>query len=83
MTFTDRDKQVMLAACWGVIDALKTQRHLGDAARLRGLASRTLKGDTYETAFEWAREEDAYYNAAALRVGCNNCEGPAHEGPCT
>lgn len=57
MSFTHRDKQIMLAASQGVLDALLTDKHLGDAARDRGLESRTLKGDAYETAFEWARQE--------------------------
>lgn len=92
MTFTQRDKDVMLASCWGCMDALHSDKHLGDAARARGLESRTLKGDAYETAFEWARQERAAYRAIAERVGeacsgvsatwcprCGDCTCPADE----
>ncbi len=66
--FTERDKQIMLASSQGVLDALLTDKHLGDLARSRGLVARTLKGDAYETAFEWARQERSWHEAARDRI---------------
>lgn len=45
MSFTDRDCKIMLAASQGAFDAVtQPHAHLGDAARARGLHSRTLLG---------------------------------------
>ena len=78
--FTSREKTVMLAACWGVLDALMYGQHLGDAARGRGLKSRTLRGDAYETAFEWARDEEQdFYAALDERVVCGECGVPVEK----
>lgn len=63
----DREARIALATCWGVLDALLTDDHLGDAARKRKLDSRTLKGDAYENGFEWARNEKEARLAMALR----------------
>lgn len=52
----DRMKDAQFAAAWGVWCALMTSKHLGDAARELGFKSRTVKGDAFEHAFEWARE---------------------------
>ena len=46
----------ILAASRGVYAAVRRpEEHLGDAARRLGYQSRTLGGDAFETAFEWAR----------------------------
>jgi hypothetical protein len=48
---------IILAASRGVYVALtEPTKHLGEAARAFGYAARTAKGDAFETAFEWARE---------------------------
>jgi len=60
---TDRSNKLVLAAARGVWLAIKTDRHLGDAARVYGYESRTYEGDAFETAFLWAREK-------------NNADGP-------
>jgi hypothetical protein len=52
-----RHNRAVLAACRGTRDGLITNDHLGEAVRKYNYAARTLEGDTYETAFEWAREE--------------------------
>jgi len=48
--------EVQLASAQGVWEALKTDDHLGDAARRLGVKPRTVRGDAFEHAFEWARE---------------------------
>lgn len=55
----DRVRRAVLAASRGVYVAVtQPDVHLGDAARSFRYASRTLEGDAFETAFEWARENE-------------------------
>jgi hypothetical protein len=53
----DQVNKITLAACRGTRDGLVTDDHLGEAVKKYRYAARTLEGDTYETAFEWARQE--------------------------
>jgi hypothetical protein len=53
----DRENRLVLAASLGVLEALTTDLHLGDAIRKYRYAARTFEGDAFETAFLWAREE--------------------------
>lgn len=48
---------VTRAASHGVWVATQTKRTLGEAARAFGYTARTLTGDAFETAFEWARDQ--------------------------
>lgn len=55
--FDDRLRRVVLAASRGAyVAVVQPGKHLGDAARAFGYAARTLEGDAFETAFEWARQ---------------------------
>lgn len=54
---TDREKDIVLAASRGAFVAVvQPSKSLGDAARAFGYEARTITGDVFETAFEWARQ---------------------------
>jgi hypothetical protein len=59
LTEKDREMRLILAASRGVFVALKAPAvSLGDAARQFRYEPRTFEGDAFETAFEWARDEN-------------------------
>lgn len=64
--FDDRLRRVVLAASRGsYVAVIQPKKHLSDAARAFGYQARTLEGDAFETAFEWARQN--LENEARLR----------------
>lgn len=51
-------RRTNLAASRAVFVAVtQPERRLGDAGRMFNYRPRTMEGDAFETAFEWAREE--------------------------
>ena len=66
MSFTDREKLIMLATSRGVFEAMARDEHLADAAARYGITARTRDGDAFETAFLWARDERYSYERAQL-----------------
>lgn len=57
MTGEERDKRLVLAASRGsYVACVHPDRTLEQAARAFGYLPRTLEGDAFETAFDWAHE---------------------------
>lgn len=55
--FDDLLRRAVLAASRGAyVAVVQPKKHLGDAAKAFGYQARTLEGDAFETAFEWARQ---------------------------
>lgn len=54
-----REARLVLAASRGVFAALTRNEPLGVAAARYNYAARTLEGDAFETAFNWARDGGA------------------------
>ena len=87
MSLSERDTQIQLAACRGVLIGLSTNEHLGLAAKRYGYIARTFTGDVFESSLEWARQEkqnlkddiedayqcDCFEKTCSWKCECNVC----------